>query len=299
MYQYFYLMPKIYLLQCELCFYLKCLDIFAELRKTLREDISIVKVWLAKRFSTDGDGEDIFVIETDGEKTCEISLFEGKKVIYVDIYSKESEVLERRDVFALRSYSQEQIDEVYQEIAKQQNSIYKQHSNIVSIDVSAFKSSSFGTDLAECSPGLTVVIFCRIKGYIPVGEKEFPEFLGKFRTDIRKDIAFSLSKRPDEYHDHIRMGCSITGEGVPYSLTLGSFFIHPKTGKVCTWTCAHGFLTPDYLKQCGLKNINNYLCGMPVYQPCRLGKRKQNLDTSFPLRFSKEFKKICRGLTGH
>ena len=168
---------------------------------------------------------------------------------------------------------------VYQEIAKHQNSINKLHSNIVSIDVSAFKSSSFGTDLEKCSPGLTVVIFCRIKGYIPVGEKEFPKSLGKFRTDIRKDFAFSLAKGPNDYHDHIRMGCSMTGGDQPYSSTLGSFFIHPKTGKVCTWTCAHGFLTPDYLKQKGLKKINTDLWGTPVYQPYRLGEKKQNLDT--------------------
>ena len=118
----------------------------------------------------------------------------------------------------------------------------------------------------KCEQQLTIAIYCAVKGFIPEGEKEFPKSLGEFKTDIRKGVVFSATLRPNDFHDNIRIGRSISGT-VENCFTLGPFFEHPVTKRLCTWSCAHGFVLPDDLATYRIAHLQHHLRDSPVYQP--------------------------------
>ncbi|KAL3878066.1 hypothetical protein ACJMK2_035699 [Sinanodonta woodiana] len=121
--------------------------------------------------------------------------------------------------------------------------LFKRHTNLVAISPSSFLSSKRNGLKIEPS----IVLYCRMKGVIPIGEDHFPKTLELegiiMSTDIREGLfKFLMHKqqqsfRPMDRMDKLRMGCSIGRKNSKYSGTLGPFV--RKGSDVCFITCAH------------------------------------------------------------
>ncbi|KAL3878070.1 hypothetical protein ACJMK2_035703 [Sinanodonta woodiana] len=123
--------------------------------------------------------------------------------------------------------------------------LFKKHTNLVAVSpCSVLSSKSRGLKIEP-----SIVLYCRMKGIIPIGEDHFPKTLELegiiMSTDIREGLFTFLmykqtqqqSFRPADRMDKLRMGCSIGRESNQYLGTLGPFV--RKGPDVCFITCAH------------------------------------------------------------
>ena len=250
---------------------------FTDLKEFLqRSQIQYAGIWWTRKtLEAPESSENVAaVVELKKQSVNLPTEFKGLQLTFVELECEESSSLYREDLEALKMCKESEIAEAKTEIKENTTRMFSMHSNLVFIDVSAFKSSGFGTSAARLEEQLTIVIYCRIKGHIPLGEQEFPRKLGKFKTDIRMGMLFSASL-PTEHHDNLRAGCCISGIE-PFCSTLGAFFKLPGNNKFHSWSCAHGFIPSDYLKtEKTFANLQQHLFNTPVYQP-RRGQRGES-----------------------
>ncbi|XP_053373601.1 uncharacterized protein LOC128546626 isoform X2 [Mercenaria mercenaria] len=136
--------------------------------------------------------------------------------------------------------------DIYTTIRDQTEKLRKNHSNLIGISASHYKSKHFkgkGKHIFEEKP--CIVFYVKGKGVIPFAEKLLPKRLGRFETDVRD--AYYVRKvggEASKLHHDVKIGCQIrTNSG---SGTIGGFV--ERQGEIMAITCAHVILKKRQLK---------------------------------------------------
>ena len=128
------------------------------------------------------------------------------------------------------------IDEV---INKHCKSLYFKHSNLESIISSKVKTTSNGAIINHTA---CIVFLCKMKGYIPLGEDEFPREIEGIPTDVRDGLV--IPSGCDEFNDPLGMGCRVGKKGLTNWCSVG-IFTKNSDGKVGFISTAHTFIRKD------------------------------------------------------
>ncbi|XP_062588290.1 uncharacterized protein LOC134249956 [Saccostrea cucullata] len=172
---------------------------------------------------------DTLVVVSEGLNAEEINM---DKYLGIDVYFRDVDTFSKEASEMMR-YEDENLSSV--QISKTDIKVLmKQHSNITLISASGVKSKGF--DLGEGRPPTklnTVVIYCRIKGIIPLGESMFPKHIGGFPVDVRESVVSFAAG-----HEGLRMGERIEPTGENTFGTLGGF-INIDDNRLGFITCAH------------------------------------------------------------
>ncbi|XP_069118036.1 uncharacterized protein [Argopecten irradians] len=142
-----------------------------------------------------------------------------------------------------KTISKADMDRANKAIEKHSKQLWHDHSNLNIISVSPVRSKNKG---AALEPVVCIVLYCSTKGFVPLGEKEFPRKLklgnsDSIGIDVREgyfELGVYAASPSTAFHQDLKMGCSI-GSLMPGSGTLGPFVNY--NGHFCFLTCAHVF----------------------------------------------------------
>ncbi|XP_053383464.1 uncharacterized protein LOC123540052 [Mercenaria mercenaria] len=226
-----------------------------ELTKDICKDIkagsdNILRVWPAYRENNRTDI--VFVVITD------TSLDSPKDIDYVYDFeivlradgdtNEENRIVIEHEVESDNYISDTRSEEMRNVINGNSDTLGKQHSNITMISASSMKSFGYLTNNHKMEREDCITLFVHVKGLIPIKEKCFPKTLGGFNVDIREDVfQVYTSRKPNEWHKDLKMGCRIGLQGVNGYGTLGGIIEHPHHG-ICFITCAHVLLNVEELQ---------------------------------------------------
>ncbi|XP_056001971.1 uncharacterized protein LOC125662195 [Ostrea edulis] len=118
--------------------------------------------------------------------------------------------------------------------------LIKNHSNISLVSKSSLKSIGYGTANQNPPKHLkSVVIYCRVKGIIPAGEKLFPTQIGGYPVDVRESaVTLAVGQ------EGLKMGDMIGLTGGDKTGTVGGF-IDIDADRKGFITCAHVLTSLD------------------------------------------------------
>ena len=99
-------------------------------------------------------------------------------------------------------------------LREKSDSLMKLHSNLEIITISAtkFKDSS-----EAFLPGPCFVLYCTLKGLIPMHESAFPDTIGNYPVDVREGMFYLYGNgdarfpSSNQYFKNLQMGCNIGG----------------------------------------------------------------------------------------
>ncbi|XP_053405403.1 uncharacterized protein LOC128558950 [Mercenaria mercenaria] len=241
----------------------------------------IVNVWAAYRKEGDEETDVVFVVCTRN-KSVEVD-FEGFSVYQraISEYSSES-----REVLAEelnKKFDKPLLDMLRLCIQARAKELLVNHSSISMISPSIIKSKRFGQNAHELivTKKPCIALYVHIKGLIPIKEKAFPTEIDGFQTDVREAGFTPFTGGPNEFHEHLKMGCAVhanvtNSEGDIMGGTLGGFINHPRYGKCCL-TCAHVVTKPNDMINLRDNNGGKAVIGTDrnylVYQPVCTGSR--------------------------
>jgi hypothetical protein len=115
------------------------------------------------------------------------------------------------------------------------------HSNISLINISNVRSTGFYTDMLQTENEQTLVIYCHVKGVIPLGERGFPRNVSGYPVDVREGTC-SLAVRG------LRMSETISADNCAKRGTLGGFVDLQSPPRKAFITCAHVVLPTNALQ---------------------------------------------------
>ncbi|XP_021371553.1 uncharacterized protein LOC110462075 [Mizuhopecten yessoensis] len=126
-------------------------------------------------------------------------------------------------------------------VRKHTPELMKKHSNLITISTSPVMSRRDGIKNTEC-----IVIYCSCKGIIPLEEPEFPQKLDGIPVDVREGYIYFATAR--EFHDPLRLGCSIGVSGESKAGSIGVFVKEIDTAEQYgLLTCGHVLLASQEL----------------------------------------------------
>ncbi|XP_053394383.1 uncharacterized protein LOC128555606 [Mercenaria mercenaria] len=140
------------------------------------------------------------------------------------------------------------------------------HKNLEAVKVSFVRSSKGQFE----HPHPCIVLYCKVKGYIPFGEKCFPKqlahpFIDKsYETDIREGFFTPcpyLTSRSTEWNKELAFGCSVGEMNTNIAATLGPLVNIKETGETCFLTVRHLFQPLPPLRN------DSQIVGVKVVQP--------------------------------
>ena len=120
------------------------------------------------------------------------------------------------------------------------NSLFSQHSNLNMISVTSQKSIGFGREKHCIIIENCIALLCDHKGFIPVGELNFPSRIGDLKTDVREGYCCFAS-------NELKLGETIKRARIGKSGSLG-VFVDMSNGQKGIITCAHVLHTLDELR---------------------------------------------------
>ncbi|XP_061180562.1 uncharacterized protein LOC133189170 [Saccostrea echinata] len=217
-----------------------------EFYKKYKEKFKVLKIWLGnkvpndyrftyKQFTPENLRFDtvVFNVEQNTQPVTDRSFCEFHLVIVSkNDCSTEAERL-------LQYESQEPTETAVFLSEYEISDLMNKHSNITMINFSRIHSYGYNSQNFHLQRTPTIVIYCQVKGVIPLGEPMFPEEINGFTVDVREGIcAFAMEK--------IRISEQISAEECTKSGTLGGF-IDIQRGKSFL-TCAHVVLPTNVLK---------------------------------------------------
>lgn len=184
-------------------------------------------------------GVDTLVVVTKDNVGRKTSTFWGLDVI---IASQDSCSPEAKNILVYELADQQasysvQID------GKTSDKLFKSHSNITLINQSNVRSKGYNTEKATVEKTPSIVIYCHIKGIIPVGESLFPKEINGYPVDVR-EATCSYAAKPLRIGDKIK-ATQKTG-------TLGGFVDVGEPKRKAFLTSAHILLrseNPDHQQQ--------------------------------------------------
>ncbi|XP_062591064.1 uncharacterized protein LOC134252577, partial [Saccostrea cucullata] len=126
---------------------------------------------------------------------------------------------------------------------KEARKLFKKHSNLTLISASPFKSTGYLTGKHRVVEKLCISLLCLHKGFIPIGEKEFPKVINGHDVDVQEGYCSLGSGRSIDFGGHIRRarGINTPGHG-----SIGGFVDLPNNA-VGLITCAHVVFSSDEL----------------------------------------------------
>ncbi|OWF41670.1 hypothetical protein KP79_PYT18586 [Mizuhopecten yessoensis] len=199
-------------------------------------------------------GMDIFFDQkTIKESTSEMQL--------VDAYMDFQLVENVRIRFELRRY-------LNQIVRKHTPELMKKHSNLITISTSPVTSHRGGIEKAAC-----IVLYCSCKGIIPLGEPTFPRELDNIPVDVREGYIYFATAR--EFHDPLRLGCSIGVSGESKAGSIGVFVKEvATTDQYGLLTCGHVLLPGQELTDPHIRQkIRDSIVSIDVVQPSYMDDR--------------------------
>lgn len=142
--------------------------------------------------------------------------------------------------------------------------LFDAHSNLSLICKSPFKSTGFRKHKQKVIAQPCIQLYCKRKGFIPIGENHFSEILFGLKTDVLEGTPHFLS--------NLKVGNQVGTDEFKRG-TLGGFV--QVRGDIAFLTCLHVFLSADELASDNLslddktkvsvklyqKNQNSHICG--------------------------------------
>ncbi|XP_023930657.1 uncharacterized protein LOC106168652 [Lingula anatina] len=136
--------------------------------------------------------------------------------------------------------------EIGQVIQNESEDLFNKHRNLTIISASPVKVTGGKVICTPC-----IVLYCRAKRVVPLGDSLFPESIEGIPVDVREGfVSLSmnngnpqnpeeehLGQNPTFYSDPLRVGCSIGLENLKRCGTLGMFVLCEQT--LCFLTCYH------------------------------------------------------------
>ncbi|XP_061193842.1 uncharacterized protein LOC133202077 [Saccostrea echinata] len=126
---------------------------------------------------------------------------------------------------------------------KDARKLFKKHSNLTLISASPFKSTGYLKGKHRVVEKPCISLLCLHKGYIPIGEREFPKQIHGFGVDVQEGFCFLGSGRSIDFGGHIRRA---RGINTPGNGSIGGF-IDLQNDAVGLITCAHVVFSTDEL----------------------------------------------------
>ncbi|XP_062590219.1 uncharacterized protein LOC134251817 [Saccostrea cucullata] len=121
-------------------------------------------------------------------------------------------------------------------------SLFHRHSNITLINTSNVCSIGYKSKTnAKIEWIPSIVIYCHIKGVIPIGEEAFPKSIGGHRVDVREAVC-NFAVKP------VQLSEKIGTEGSTRFGTLGGFVTLQNPERQLFLTCAHVLFPINQLK---------------------------------------------------
>ena len=137
----------------------------------------------------------------------------------------------------------EVVDLIEETINKHSQVLYCNHSKLQSISASLVKSKKKGNDICHCA---CIVLYCPLKGYIPLGETQFPSMIDNIPTDVRESYVSPMSL--ENLHDPIGMGSEIGRKNLHKFGSVG-IFVTSADNKVGFITSAHTFVDIEHIHE--------------------------------------------------
>ncbi|XP_021371551.1 uncharacterized protein LOC110462074 [Mizuhopecten yessoensis] len=153
-------------------------------------------------------------------------------------------------------------------VRKHTPELVKNHSNLITISTSPVICHRDVIEKASC-----IVIYCSCKGIIPLGEQDFPVELDNFPVDVREGHVYFGTAR--EFHDPLRLGCSIGVSGESKAGSIGVFVKEVgTTDQYGLLTCGHVLLSGQELTDPHIRqNIRYSTVTTDVVQPSYMDER--------------------------
>ena len=137
----------------------------------------------------------------------------------------------------------ETVDLIEEAINKHSPVLYCNHSKLQSISASLIKSKNKGHTISHCP---CIVLYCPLKGYIPLGETPFPSMIDNIPTDVRESYVSPISL--ENLHDPIGMGSEIGRKNLHKFGSVG-IFVTNADNKVGFITSAHTFVDMKHIHE--------------------------------------------------
>ncbi|XP_062610410.1 uncharacterized protein LOC134272176 [Saccostrea cucullata] len=126
---------------------------------------------------------------------------------------------------------------------KEAKKLFKKHSNLTLISASSFKSTGFSKGKHRVVEKPCISLLCLHKGFIPLGEEEFPKQINGFDVDVQEGYCSFGTGRSIDFGGHIRRA---RGINTPGNGSIGGF-VDLSDGLVGLITCAHVVFSSDEL----------------------------------------------------
>ena len=201
--------------------------------------MGFIKLWPTMR-----NGDAHIVVEYAEESSEILTLDISEIIVYFNVDTKEGLYANTIDQ-AIEEYPSITQDE----LTKLRADLRKCHSNYVCCELSSVRSKGFTNrkTIGTITKEKTVAIYCRVKGHIPYGEKQFRRKVDEYWTDIRPAFIFAA-------HKEVNIGAEIKAVDINLCGTLGPFYDHPRTQLTYALSAAHCFVTPNQLCEMIKKN---------------------------------------------
>ncbi|XP_062596546.1 uncharacterized protein LOC134257997 [Saccostrea cucullata] len=121
--------------------------------------------------------------------------------------------------------------------------LFKKHSNLTLISASPFKSIGYSKGKHRVVEKPCISLLCLHKGFIPIGEREFPKQINGFDVDVQEGYCSFGGGRSIDFGGHIRRA---RGINTPGNGSIGGFVDLPN-GLFGLITCAHVVFSSDEL----------------------------------------------------
>ena len=214
----------------------------------------------------------VFVVHTTRviEMKCKYITYQRCEDDILDISRLENEAIyEYEQAHCYEMYQADEMESVRTFVKENAKKLMEMHSNLTEVSTSCVKSSGFQSD-SHCMKNIPcVALHVQVKGLIPFQEDMFNETVRGIPFDVREGV-FTLSGKPDEFHQNVKMGCEIdSGYGTSQG-TLGPFFQLKNHQQTYFLTSAHVVLDTkqmELLKECQDGCMHYGMCGNNIFQP--------------------------------
>ncbi|XP_056003105.1 uncharacterized protein LOC125662317 isoform X1 [Ostrea edulis] len=229
--------------------------------------LSIQSVWAGYTYSTlkghlNSQLDTIVVITNEENGNVQLKM---KEYLGLKLYFRNADKCSH-EAKEIMCYENENLSSIHLQQEDIQR-LLSSHSNITLISASSVKSKGYGKPYQE--PPVkqhTIVIYCRVKGIIPVGEMRFPTEIGGYPVDVRESVVTFAAG-----HEGVRIGDKIGPTEESITGTLGGF-IDLDLGKKGFITCAHVVCSKFLDNQNALQNIAEQNISVGVVE--EKGKRR-------------------------
>jgi hypothetical protein len=227
---------------------------------------NIVQVWPAFRYGNDlknSENHIIFVIimETHTDIKTRYQIYERNINKILPVSEKENYCIRDNE-----KLSDVKINDITLCLKSNASKLMETHKNLTCVTISRVKSSGHGRE-NRIVKLLCIVLYVQVKGFIPIDEDPFEQFIDGYPVDVREGV-FTLCGSPTDLHHNVRMGCALDSGFGTNQGTIGPFFRYQTDPYTYLLTSAHVLLDPEQMKKLIVdKEVHYGMFGTDTYQP--------------------------------